>query len=172
MILSGKVWKIGDNVGATDLLSTRYDKEGMSKQWDECAKHILEGIDPGFASSVEKGDIIVAGENFGNGHAHYYEAAINGCRAAGLGALLAENINTLFLRAAIDTGVLAWPFKGLSSLVENGDVLEINLKTGEAKNLTSGKSMQFKAVSQIILDILDAGGSDKWALRRVGAAIR
>jgi len=167
MILSGRVWKIGDDISTTDLVSARYDKEGMNKQWDECAKHILEDIDPSIAPAIKKGDIIVAGENFGNGHAHYYGAAINGSWAAGVSALLAESINTLFLRAAIDAGVPAWPFKGLASFVENGDILEINFKTGEAKNLTSGSKMNFKPVSEIILDILAAGGSDNWALQRV-----
>lgn len=172
MILRGKVWKIGDNISTTDLVSARYDKEGMNKQWDECAKHVLEDIDPSIAPAIKKGDILVAGENFGNGHAHYYNAAIHGSRTAGLSALLAESINTLFMRAAIDAGVPAWPFKGLSSLVQTGDELELNLRTGEARNMTDGRIMNFQPVSEIILDIIDAGGSYNWALQRVRAQDR
>jgi len=169
MMLRGRVWKFGDEIGATDLVSARYDKEGMARKWDECAKHVLEDMDPAFAASVRKGDILLAGENFGNGHAHYYMTAIMGCSAAGLAALLAESFNGLFLRAAIDAGVPAWSFKGLSSLVNSGENLELDLQTGVARNLTSGKTKQFDPVSDIVLGILAAGGSRNWALRRVGA---
>jgi 3-isopropylmalate/(R)-2-methylmalate dehydratase small subunit len=169
MKLSGKVWKLGDNIGATDLVSAQYDKQGMSRQWDECAKHVLEDIEPDFAATVQPGDLIVAGENLGSGHAHYYNTAIMACKTAGVGALLGESLNGLFQRAGIDQGFTVWSFKGLNTLVETGDRLEIDLTTGAARNLTSGKTAQFKPVSQVILDIIDAGGSIGWALRRTGA---
>jgi 3-isopropylmalate/(R)-2-methylmalate dehydratase small subunit len=37
-------------------------------------------------------------------------------------------------------------------------------------NRTSGASREFKPVSPIILDILEAGGSRDWALRRINAS--
>ncbi|MFE2179228.1 hypothetical protein [Streptomyces sp. NPDC059455] len=169
MILDGRVWRYGDNIKATDLVSPRYDKEGMQRQWDECAKHLLEDIDPAMAGAVQAGDILVAGENLGAGHAHYYMAAIMGSSASGLGALLAESVNALFLRAAIDAGVAAWGLPGLSEFVETGDHLHLDLRTGVAKNVTQGTEKQFPAVSDVILQILDAKGSRNWALRSVGA---
>jgi 3-isopropylmalate/(R)-2-methylmalate dehydratase small subunit len=169
MILSGRVWKYGDGIGATDLVSARYDKEGMRRQWDECAKHVLEDIDPAFATKVQEGDLLVAGSDLGAGHAHYYEAAVMGSAATGLRALLAESVNALFFRAAIDAGVTTWAFPGLSELVETGHLLEIDMTSGAAKNFTTGATMQLEPVSPIVLDILDAGGSKNWALRRVGA---
>ena len=169
MILSGKVWKLGDNVGATDLLPGRYDKAGMSQKWDECAKHLLEDMLPEFATKVQKGDIIIAGENLGVGHAHYYMGAVKGCWAAGIGALLAKNVSGLFFRCAIDAGMPAWSFDSLPDFVDNGDHLELNLESGETKNITRGTSILLAPVPLIILDILRAGGSENWGLRRVGA---
>jgi 3-isopropylmalate/(R)-2-methylmalate dehydratase small subunit len=169
MKLNGRVWKFGSNIGATDLVPAKYDKQGMSHQWDECAKHVLEDLDPGFSSAVQAGDILVAGDNLGAGHAHYHMTAIMGCKTAGLSGLLADSLNALFQRAAIDQGVPAWSFRGLGELVQSGDRLELDLETGMATNLTTGRSAQFKPVSRIILDILDAGGSNNWALIRVGA---
>jgi 3-isopropylmalate/(R)-2-methylmalate dehydratase small subunit len=169
MNLSGNVWKLGDDVGATDLVSPKYDKMGMRLEWEECAKHVLEESNPAFSSTVRRGDILVAGRNFGAGHAHYYMTAIMACHTCGLSALLAESVGALFLRAAIDAGVPALPFVGLSELVNSGDRLEFNLETGLARNMTTGRVKQFNPVSPIILDILTAGGSKNWALRRVGA---
>lgn len=142
----------------------------MNKQWDECAKHVLEDMVPEFTSEVKEGDIIVAGNNLGIGHAHYYLGAVMGCRAAGVSALLADSFNMLFLRIAIDYGVPAWQFKGITDLVEDGDVIELNMATGEMKNLTTGKDTQFTPVSPIILDILEAGDSETWAFNRVKTA--
>ena len=169
MILGGRVWRLGDNVGATDLLPARYDKQGMSRQWDECAKHILEDARPGLAERVGRGDIIVAGENFGAGHAHYYSAAVMGCRTAGIAAFLVDSIGGLFQRACIDFGMPAWPMPGLAGLVAEGDELRIDLATGDARNLTTGAAMRVPPIAPLILDILSAGGSGPWALRRVGA---
>lgn len=168
MILRGRVWKFGNELGATDLVSAEYDKFGMSRQWGECAKHLLEDLDPEFPTKVGKGDILVAGRNLGAGHAHYYTAAIMGAHTAGISVLLGESMGGLFQRAAIDLGVPAWAVPDISSLVETGDDLEINLSSGEAMNRSTGASARFDPVSPIILDILDAGGSTNWALRRIG----
>ncbi|WP_432013618.1 hypothetical protein [Streptomyces cucumeris] len=169
MILDGRVWKYGDDIKATDLVPPRYDKEGMQRLWDECAKHLLEDIDPAMAAAVQAGDVVVAGENLGAGHAHYYMAAIMGSSASGLKALLAESVNALFLRAAIDAGVATWSLRGISEFVETGDHLHLDLRTGLAKNLTQGTEKQFPPVGDVVLDILDAEGSRNWALRSVGA---
>ena len=169
MIIDGKVWKYGDGVGATDIVPSRHDKAGMTRDWPECARHLLEDVDPSFADSVQPGDILVAGKQLGSGHAHYYMAAIMGSHAAGVSALLAESVSALFFRAAIDAGVTAWSLPGITDLVATGDHLRLDLRTGEAENRTTGASAQFAPVSPIVLDILDAGGADSWALQRVGA---
>ncbi|WP_419827172.1 hypothetical protein [Sphingomonas sp.] len=169
MILTGRVWKLDRNVGATDLLPARYDKQGMSRQWQDCAKHILEDARPGLAERVRPGDIVVAGEGFGAGHAHYYSAAVMGCRTAGVAAFLVDGIGGLFQRACIDFGMPAWAMSGISTFVSEHDELSIDLATGDATNLSTGAVTRFEPVAPLILDILGAGGSEPWALRRVGA---
>jgi len=169
MKLSGRAWKIGNNIGAQDIIPSKYDKLAFENKFDELATHLLEDKDPSFASKVQKGDIIVAGENLGSGHAHYFRAAFTTCRTAGISALLSDKADALFSRGAIDSGYPVLSFKGISSLVNNGDTLEIDFTTGAAKNVTTGKTMQFEPISNIIVDILDAGGTWNWALRSVGA---
>lgn len=169
MIRIGRVWKFGDNVDATDLLPARYDKQGMSRQWEECAKHVLEDSNPGLAERIRPSDIFIAGEGFGAGHAHYYSAAVMGCKTAGVAAFLVDGIGGLFQRACIDFGMPAWTMKGISTLVADGDELRVDLATGEAENLSTGVTARFAPVAPLILDILEAGGSEPWALQRVGA---
>jgi len=170
MKLSGRVWKLGQDVGATDLLAPQYDKAASTGQADECAKHVLEDLRPDFQSGKHPGDIIVAGRNLGSGHAHYYRGAVMGCRAAGVAGLFGDKISGLFLRSAIDDGYPVWAFQGIHDFVNDGDRLEIDLKSGEARNLTQGTEKTFPPMAPEILDILTAGSSTKWALRRIGAA--
>ena len=170
MKLSGRMWKLGDDVGATDIVSAQHDKLGMSHEWAECAKHVLETSRPEFVSDVRSGDVILAGRNFGTGHAHYYMTAIMACKTAGIGAMFARSVSGLFQRAAIDAGVAVWEVPELVALASDGDRVEIDLQGGAATNLTTDKTIRFRPLSPIVLDILDAGGSEAWALRRVGYA--
>ena len=167
----GRVWKLGDNVGATDLLAAQYDKAASTGKADECAKHVLEIMRPEFQADKRPGDIIVGGVNLGAGHAHYHRGAVIGSRAAGISALLAETISGLFLRGAIDEGYPVWGFRGLHDFVQDGDRLEIDVGTGKAQNITLGTTRQFEPMAKPILGILNAGSSVKWALQRVGAVI-
>jgi 3-isopropylmalate/(R)-2-methylmalate dehydratase small subunit len=169
MKLSGKVWKFADGIGATDIVPTRYDKQGMSRQWKACAEHLFEDVAPGVAEQIAPGDILVAGTGFGAGHAHYYTAAIMGSIEAGLSGFLAEGIGGLFQRGSIDFGMPACVVPGVTALVAHGDALQVDLAIGRALNLSTGAALDFAPVSPLILDILAAGGSRNWAMRRVGA---
>lgn len=171
MKLSGKAWVFGNGLGATDIVSARYDKAGMSHDWAECRRHLLEDVDPAFSDAVAPGDIVIAGDNLGRGHAHYYTAAVMACKEAGIAALLCEGVNALFQRGAIDQGFLTWAFPGIAGFAASGDQVEIDLASGEAVNHSSGATRRFEPVSPLILDIVRAGGSLDWALGRVGAAV-
>lgn len=167
MKFSGRVWKLGDNVGATDLLPAQYDKAASTGKADECAKHVLEGLRPDFQADKQPGDIVVGGVNLGAGHAHYHRGAVIGSRASGISALLGDTISGLFLRGAIDDGYPVWGFRGIHQFVNDGDRLEIDFSTGEARNFTQGTIQRFEPMAKPILGILNAGSSIKWALERV-----
>lgn len=170
MKLEGKAWVFGDGLGATDIVSAKYDKAGMSHDWAECRKHLMEEIDPAFTGAVAPGDIVIAGDNLGRGHAHYYTASVMACKEAGIAAMLCDGVNALYQRASIDLGLLTWAFPGIGAFAKTGDMIEIDLATGKAVNHSSGATQAFAPVSQIILDIVGAGGSLDWALQRVAAA--
>lgn len=169
MKIAGKAWVFDQVVGATNIVSSDHDKAGMSRDWEECRKHLFEDVDPKFAAHVSPGDIVITGANLGRGHAHYYSTSVMSCKTAGISAILCTSINALFQRCAIDLGFLAWPLCEIVDLAVAGDYLEIDLLVGEARNVTTGKSHRFDPVPPLILDIVNAGGSLDWAMRRVGA---
>lgn len=170
MRIAGCSWVFGDGLTATDIVSAKYDKAGMSHDWAECRQHLLEDVDPAFSGSVEPGDILVAGKDLGRGHAHYYMAAVMACREAGIAAILCEGVNALFQRCAIDEGLLIWPLPGITAFVRTGDQLEFDPSTGLANNRSSDETAAFATVSPLIIDIVGQGGSLAWALARVGKA--
>lgn len=165
MIVQGHTLVVGDGVGVTDLVPARYDKAGMSRDWQECSLHVLEDVRPGAVARMAAGDILVAGDGLGSGHAHYFMTAIMGCVAAGFSAVIADSVNALFLRAAVDAGVPVWALPGISRVVADGDELRVNLGTGRVENLTEGTVHDFPAASPLVLDILRAGGSEPWAIQ-------
>ncbi|WP_406462398.1 hypothetical protein OH768_44480 [Streptomyces sp. NBC_01622] len=170
MEIHGNVWKLGDGIGATDLVPARYDKIGMRRDWAQCASHLLEDVEPDFASSVRKGDVLVAGSNFGSGHAHYFGAAINACLTAGVGAAFAQSINGMFFRAATDLGLVSWTYGELAEAVQTGDEIRIDLDTGEFRNETTGRELRLTPPPELIRSIFRAGGSTPWAVQTVRGA--
>ena len=62
-VLTGRVWKYGDDINTDVIFPGKYTYTDLPPE--EMAEHALEDLDPGFASNVRAGDIIVAGTNFG-----------------------------------------------------------------------------------------------------------
>src|SRR5215813_9459250 len=99
LILEGNCWKFGHNI-PTDLITpTAFVMKGMG----ELVKHVLENANPDFPASVKKGDIIVAGRNFGcsSGRA----IAPKAIQATGVGAVLAETFSRTFYRNGHEVGL-------------------------------------------------------------------
>ena len=116
-ILRGKVWKFGDDIN-TDIISPG---EYMDASYEEIGKHAMERAFPGFADTIEKGDIIVAGKNFGPGSSR--ETAQIALLYAGVGGVIAKDFARIFFRNCIN----------VLSIVEDGGLknhLKKTLKKG------------------------------------------
>lgn len=97
MLIRGKVWKFGDDIDTDVIIPARYL---VTFEPEELAKHVMEDIDPTFASKVQPGDIIVAGKNFGCGSSR--EHAPIAIKGAGVAAVVAESYARIFFRNAIN----------------------------------------------------------------------
>jgi len=137
-IFKGKVWKFGDCIDSGNI------------------KGVMAGIDPDFHKKVQLGDVIVAGINFGMGSSA--EDAPRSLRDAGIAAILAESISNIYLRTLINLGLPAIECSGISSFVEEGDELEVDLEAGTVRNVNSGVSKKFPPFSDHALAILEKGG--------------
>lgn len=170
MNLTGRVWKYGDGLSATDIVPAAYDPLSLVYDWDGCAGHLFEDHDPAFGPGAAAGDVIVAGHALGAGHAHYHITAIMACRSRGIGAILCESADMLFQRAGIDHGLPVWPFPGISALFGQGDGIAFDLASGDCRNTTTGATARFTPLPPLIREILAAGSSLDWALARAAAS--
>jgi 3-isopropylmalate/(R)-2-methylmalate dehydratase small subunit len=153
LVYLGKAIKYGDNINTDVILPGQY--LNLTDEL-ELAKHCMEGIDPEFQSKVEKGDIIVAGSNFGCGSSR--EHAPMALRASGISCIIAKSFATIFYRNAVNIGL---PVIECSEAVEetsNGDKLEVDIISGTVKNLTTGKIYKTTAYPSTIQAIIKAGG--------------
>ena len=159
MLYTGRVWKFGDKI-STDLMMPGFAvlaKPGISEE--EAAKSCMLANRPGWAEQVQKGDIIVAGKNFGCGSSR---PAPRMLRALGISVAVADSTSRLFFRNSIHLGFPVLICEGVSKVFDEGDTAEVNVETGEIKNLTKGTKIQGEALPKDSppYEILRAGGLD------------
>lgn len=148
-----------DNIDTDVILPGAYLK---LHDYDELAKHAMEGLDPDFHSKVRDGDFIVAGRNFGCGSSR--EHAPIALSYSGIKAVLALSFARIFYRNAVD-GAFLLPIEigeDAYKNISNGDQLEINIEKNTIKNLTKNKEYMMKPFSELIGKIIAAGGLFKY----------
>ena len=151
-MLRGKAFKFGDNISTDHIIPGRLLH--LRSNLPELAKHVLEDADPTFAQRVKKGDFVVGGKNFGLGSSREHAPLV--IKMAGVSAILAKSVARIFFRNAINLGLPVLICDTAS--IEDGDELEVDLESGQIKNLTSGVELSFGKMPEIMLRILDEGG--------------
>ena len=150
-ILRGKVWKFGDDIN-TDIISPG---EYMDASYEEIGKHAMERAFPGFADTIEKGDIILAGKNFGPGSSR--ETTQIALLYAGVGGVIAKDFARIFFRNCINVGFPVVTFDGTDEL-NQGDEIVVDLLSGRIENITTGKVYFGSRLPQHVLSIVEDGG--------------
>lgn len=153
MIVSGRALKFGDNIDTDVILPGKYL---VLTDPVELAKHAMEGISPHFASKSQNGSILVAGRNFGQGSSR--EQAPVALKAAGVKCVLADSFARIFYRNAINIGLPVLECPMVSSRVEEGDEISVNLEEGSIRNITQGVGLTAARTPDFILAILRDGG--------------
>jgi len=151
MILEGTAWCFGDDVNTDVILPGKYLKFTS----EEGAAHVMEGIDPFFASKVQPGDIIVGGANFGCGSSR--ESAPGAIKYAGVAAVVALSFARIFYRNAINLGLPVIVCAD-ARRVREGQRLRIDVEGGRVDIVDSGESFAADAFTGHILDLIQAGG--------------
>ena len=149
----GKVFKYGDNVDTDVIIPARHL---VTTEPKELAKHCMEDIDAGFAGKVKDGDIIVAGKNFGCGSSR--EHAPIAIKASGISCVIAPTFARIFYRNSLNTGLPILESEEAAQKIDAGDEVEINLKTGEIKNITKGETYKAEPFPEFIQGLIDNDG--------------
>lgn len=151
-ILHGRIWKFGHDV-STDLLSPgAYAVDPVEVRM----LHTLESVNPGFASDVRPGDIVVAGRNFGCGSSR--ETAPENLKVLGVACVVAESFSRLFMRNAVAVGLPVLVCPGVHRAISDGNEIEVDLATGELTNSANGERLPGEPLPEEMRRILRAGG--------------
>ena len=159
-----KVYKYGDNVDTDVIIPARYLNAHDDKS---LAAHCMEDIDADFASTVEPGDIIVAGNNFGCGSSR--EHAPLAIKASGVKCVIAPSFARIFYRNAINIGFPLMECPEAAEEMQAGDTVSVDFKTGVIVDETTGKSYQAAPFPAFVEGIIESGGLLK-SLKARGAA--
>ena len=151
-MLRGRAFKFGDNISTDHIIPGRYAH--LRSNLPELAKHVMEDADTSFVSRVSQGDFIVAGNNFGLGSSREHAPLV--IKMAGVGAILAKSAARIFFRNAINLGLPVLICE--TDTIGEGDELEIQLETGTIHNITTGETLTFNPIPEVMLNILGEGG--------------
>lgn len=154
MNLTGTVYKFtpNDDINTDYIISGRY--KFKIDDMKELAKHVMEDIDPKFAENVRKGDIIVAGRNFGCGSSR--EQAPRALKAAGVSAIIAKSYARIFYRSSFNLGLPL--IECDTDWINAGDELAIDLDKGEIVNCKTGEKRTATPIPKTMQILLKDGG--------------
>jgi 3-isopropylmalate/(R)-2-methylmalate dehydratase small subunit len=159
---AGRAWVFGNDIGTDQLAPGIYMKRPIA----EIARHCLENADPRFAAEVARGDVVVAGRNFGMGSSR--EQAAEALIHLGVRAVVAQSYGGLFYRNAFNLGllVLVCPDTGR---IEAGDRIAVEADGGTVRNLTRNETYSCEPVPEHLMAMVQAGGLVPYLERRFKA---
>ena len=151
MKLVGKVWIFGDEIN-TDLI---FPHHALGAAPEEQCRLCMSDNRPGWSGLVERGDILLAGKNFGTGSSRPGALIL---KRLGLSCMVAESYNGLFYRNCIGYGFAALSVPGVIGMFREGDLAEVDLAEGSVKNLRTGELRQGNKLSKEMIEIIEADG--------------
>ena len=153
MNVKGTAIKFGDNIDTDVILPGKYL---VLTNPQELAEHAMAGLDLDFPEKAKKGVIVIGGKNFGCGSSR--EQAPIALKYAGVQCVLAESFARIFFRNAINIGLPAIEAKGIATVVDAGDLLEVDFEAGNIKNISKNRKLQANKLPPFIIEILSDGG--------------
>ena len=161
-MLKGKVHKYGADVNTDVIIPARY-----LNIYDavELAKHCMEDIDEDFLKRVAPGDIMMATTNFGCGSSR--EHAPMAIKAAGISCVIAKSFARIFFRNSINIGLPLLECEGAVDNTETGDIMEVDLSSGEITNITKGLTFTASPYPDFMTEIISSGGLIEYTKKRL-----
>jgi 3-isopropylmalate/(R)-2-methylmalate dehydratase small subunit len=149
----GRIWMLGDNVNTDVIIPGRYN---VTTDRAQLARYCLCEVLPEFSQQVQMGDVVMAGDNFGCGSSREHApAAILAC---GVQVIIARSFARIFYRNAVNIGLPVLVCEDAVLASADGQQLEVDLKTGDIRNMTTGQVFQAEPLNPFVARIVEAGG--------------
>jgi 3-isopropylmalate/(R)-2-methylmalate dehydratase small subunit len=147
-----RAWKFNDNVNTDEIIPGRHN---ITIVPSELAENVFCEVRPDFAPGVRRGDVVVAGKNFGCGSSR--EHAPIAIKGSGVQCIVAESYARIFFRNAVNIGlpILTCPDAGT---IEDGTELDVDLSSGVIHDRSAGRDYQAQPLPPFVLRIVEAGG--------------
>ena len=157
----GRAWVFPDDIDTDQIIPSRFLVSGDP---DELGEHAFNDFRPEFSESVEAGDFVVAGENFGSGSSR--EHAPLSLASAGINGFVAQSFARIFYRNAINLGlpVLICP---AADRIEDGDEISLHLDAGTVENHTRNEIYDAEPLPPFLKELVEAGGLKAYTKRRL-----
>lgn len=160
--MEGRAIKYGNNVDTDVIIPARFLNTSDPK---ELALHCMEDIDINFKNKVKKGDIMVAGENFGCGSSR--EHAPLAIKESGISCVIAKSFARIFYRNAINIGLPILECSDAVNGIEEGDIVSVDTESGTIKNLSKGLEFKSQPFPEFIREIINCGGLINYVREKV-----
>ncbi len=164
MKISGRIWRLGDNVDTDQILPAQYINLTAR---EERASHCFENTHRGFASLVQPGDVVVAGMNFGCGSSRPSVEILQDLK---LGAVVARSFARIFFRGGIARGfpLIICPQLSERDLPE-GHIVTVDMEAGKVGDETTGQWFMAEKYPHFLREIISAGGLMNYTRSRLDA---
>lgn len=167
MKYTGKVWKFGDDLDTDLIIPARYLNTSDPNILDG---HCMEDADPGFVGKIKKGDILVAGKNFGCGSSR--EHAPISIKAVGISCIIAKSFARIFYRNAFNMGLPIFESPDLWDKIADGELLTVDSDEEWAKKPDNGsETFIFKPIPPFMRELMNAGGLMNYLSKRQSGGV-
>jgi 3-isopropylmalate/(R)-2-methylmalate dehydratase small subunit len=156
----GRIWKFGDNINTDNMSPPQYIPFGIP----EVARHCLEAVRPEFSKEAKKGDIVLAGTNFGTGSSR--ETAPAAIKELGIHLVIAKSFSRIFFRNAVDIALPIMMCQEVYDATDDGDIVSVDFDSGLIRNETKGSQYSTDPLPPTMMEIIQAGGLIPYAIAK------
>lgn len=153
MKFEGKAHKVGEHIDTDAIIPARFL---VTTDPAKLGANCMEGLEPGWIQRVKKGDILVAGRNFGCGSSR--EHAPVAILGAGMPVVIAHSFARIFYRNSFNMGLLLLELGDAVDQLHDGDTIEVDTATGLVRNVSTGFTAPFPPLPSSMTELLDKGG--------------
>ncbi|MBI5183364.1 MAG: 3-isopropylmalate dehydratase small subunit [Nitrospinae bacterium] len=162
MKIKGRAWKFGQDIDTDAIIPACYLN---TTDPEELSQHCMEDIYPDFSKRIKKGDIIVAGKNFGCGSSR--EHAPIAIKGAGISCVIAKTFARIFYRNSFNMGLPIFESVDASDMISEGDDIEVDVDSGMIINITKKEEYRTKPIPQFMQELINDGGLMKHIVKKL-----